>query len=696
MTKSHVVVVEGSGVVVVVVCCMFSHFSTAARVAMAVQARQLVEDLMRFEMSLPAPPRPAKKVFKKSNPEVPTLESYSVPPGQEFWDTFPKNEDLGVRAPFNIDTDALLEMCRKINYNDMGEVRAVVRDFLFGSDQRLNRARFRPTHNKNNESVGSMEWGEAVVDALCSWIKLKIVAGPFDAPPSGSHVIKMTVRPKPDGKARIIMDMSSPRDRSFNDAIAKGSYPARMAMVEDLLDALNHCGRGSWLTKSDWNNAYKHFPVCKEDQLYQWFSVLGKFFVELCLTFGSKSSPGIYNRGARLPIVIARRMTNFSARCSLQHLDDLCSVGPGSDDRLERFYRCYWKVCEEVGISLQEDDKGGDKAFGPCQRGVCLGVLFDSSEWTWTLPEEKIHLYWNDLKDMLACDEMVAKSVKSVVGKILYVMPLLPGAEYHVSSLIKLQNYTESLKEMVPVNEEAKHQMRWWLVMLRLLGYGVPIPSVHRKTSPPPLAVVVDSDAAGGSLVFPDQGVGVFCRGGWFNMSWPGFINSEEVAPCCGSMWRHKLSFLELIGHMLSLVCFAEEVANRSMVTRIDNSGSCAMWRRGYDLKCGVNDSLLYACHVVASGLNCNAFVKKVRRCSDTGSQITDHLSKGKLDEFRALSPVGRGRGESELLKRRCSRVFLKWVRRPVEDRMLGFRVLEEMRGWGIPTVGWMGNLVQD
>ena len=159
---------------------------------------------------------------------------------------------------------------------------------------------------------------------------------------------------------------------------------------------------------------------------------------------------------------------------------------------------------------------------------------------------------------------------------------------------------------------------------------------------------------------------------------------------------RKKLSFLELTGHMLSLVCFVEEVANRSMVTRIDNSGSCHMWKRGYDLKCVVNDCLLYACHVVALGINCLAFVKKVRRCSDGGTVIADLLSKNRVEEFRSLWPVGRGEGCSELLPRRCSRVFLKWLRSPVVDRRLGFLILEEMRGWGIPIIEDMGSFCKE
>jgi hypothetical protein len=41
-------------------------------------------------------------------------------------------------------------------------------------------------------------------------------------------VIKVTCRPKPNGNARIIMDLSAPRGRSVNDCIPDDVYPTPM------------------------------------------------------------------------------------------------------------------------------------------------------------------------------------------------------------------------------------------------------------------------------------------------------------------------------------------------------------------------------------------------------------------------------------------------------------------------------------
>jgi hypothetical protein len=175
------------------------------------------------------------------------------------------------------------------------------------------------------------------------------------------------------------MDLSAPRGRSVNDCIPDNVFPARMQATKEIIDAVNHCGRNAEFTKADWNNAYKHFPVSKSDQLFQWFKILNRFFVELCLTFGSKSSPGIFTRGAKLPVCICRLLCDYPLCLTLMHLDDLCCFGRKGGGRLKVFYERYKQVCKDLKISLMEETQG-DKAFAPTTRGVCLGILLDTEK----------------------------------------------------------------------------------------------------------------------------------------------------------------------------------------------------------------------------------------------------------------------------------------------------------------------------
>jgi hypothetical protein len=287
---------------------------------------------------------------------------------------------------------------------------------------------------------------------------------------------------------------------------------------------------------------------------------------------------------------------------------------------------------------------------------------------------------------MLQKEKATAQEVKSVVGKILYISPLVKGSRHYISSLIRTQNITQNIYEEVTLTAEFKEQLTWWLLILRLVEDGLTIPATPGTGTLPPLSVVAYSDAAGGSDESRGKGVGIVCGRGWFRASWPPLYNSDTVAPCCGVKWKHKMSFLELVGHMLHLVCFPGEVANTSAVTMIDNSGSCCMWARGYDLKCTITDTLLQAAAIVTGGLNCNAYVKHVPRCSSLGTVLADSLSKSDMYRFSERFPVGSGLGNRELLCRRTSREFMQWLRNPTNRRELGYDILREMKGWGIPV----------
>ena len=87
------------------------------------------------------------------------------------------------------------------------------------------------------------------------------------------------------------------------------------------------------------------------------------------------------------------------------------------------------------------------------------------------------------------------------------------------------------------------------------------------------------SDAAGGSRVERNHGVGIVKDGEWAVMEWSKLINSSEVAGCCGAMWRHKLHMLELAGHLLHISSFARQVQGRCVVTYIDNAAAVALAR---------------------------------------------------------------------------------------------------------------------
>ena len=135
----------------------------------------------------------------------------------------------------------------------------------------------------------------------------------------------------------MILNMSAPDGKSVNDGIDAAEFPTVMSSTARWVEVLNKAGRGCLMTKADWADAYKHIRVRAADRVLQWFSWLGMFFVELCLVFGTASSPGLYDRFAKVVLDLALAVSKFPRDMVCQYLDDVCAAAPAGSSALERF-----------------------------------------------------------------------------------------------------------------------------------------------------------------------------------------------------------------------------------------------------------------------------------------------------------------------------------------------------------------------
>ena len=303
-----------------------------------------------------------------------------------------------------------------------------------------------------------------------------------------------------------------------------------------------------------------------------------------------------------------------------------------------------------------------------------LGVWFNTETWTWWLSEEKVLRYTNDLTDLLGKDTATQREIWESVGKVLYVSTLIPESKYYTSAMLKANNWSEDPSAEVKLTKDLKRQVKWWIPMIRLVGNGMPIPTTYDVC--PPLALEADSDAAGGSKR-GSPGCGIVKGDAWTYLQWPSYVNSDRVCGC-GRKFRHKLSFLEMMGHLLHVSVFPEEVRGRSIRTNIDNEGTVVLTAKGRDTRCALTDCLIGTINHVAVALDCRAYVVKVTRCSTTEAKAADALSKAAYYKFRELMPT------SEKLPKTIPRTVKAWIENPVVDRDLGRKIVRELMIEGV------------
>ena len=121
-----------------------------------------------------------------------------------------------------------------------------------------------PTRYPNSKSTE--EYGERVADSLQGWIKDGLCYEPLEEEelPWDDYTINpITVKIKPNGKARICIDMSAPHTDNDNDAtpssvnsgIDPREFPTTMSSTKSFCESLMRAGCPAEMCKIDWNQA---------------------------------------------------------------------------------------------------------------------------------------------------------------------------------------------------------------------------------------------------------------------------------------------------------------------------------------------------------------------------------------------------------------------------------------------------------
>ena len=275
--------------------------------------------------------------------------------------------------------------------------------------------------SRSTNAPSAYDFGDRVSDSLCKMMKDGYIMGPFaehSLPLKQSRFSGLMVKLKPDGSARMILNLSKGDPVSVNEGINSSDYPAIMSSTLEFVRVLNRSGKGALLTKVDWASAYKQIRVDHSDIWQQGFKWLGMTFYELCLVFGASSSAGLFDRLAKIVLHIVLARSGMPRRCVIQHLDDVCSASPRSSDRAPIFYNTFKSACRDLGVKLApEGDR--DKEFGPSTQGVVLGIVYDTLTWTWTIKEDKLSTILNKIHDCMENVSMTLRDVKSLCGKLI-------------------------------------------------------------------------------------------------------------------------------------------------------------------------------------------------------------------------------------------------------------------------------------
>ena len=365
--------------------------------------------------------------LKIKNSEIPILENYEKDPGEWFWKEFPSKQLPSVPES-SIDSDKLLSELEgvkdRITHAEYTRGLRAIESIKEGA----------PSHQKSSlpgcfveNSSSTTKHGREVSDNIATWVKNNYAAGPFRTPPLSEFRVNPLLAVVQPGKIRPVLDVSRPEGKSYNCNVDENKMEKiKMTSAKIFGNKLLEAGENAIFSKSDLVAAYKQVPCKLSDLKNQGFCWLGRYFVETRQVFGAKTSVANFDNVGETLQVIALAKTGLHRNTSIRQLDDLVIVAPFSKNWCQMLTKEYKILCKNVGVELAENCEKCEKAFENKQRGKVLGVLFDSTDLTWALPEEKIEKCLKKIKEILESATVSLKNYQKTMGRINDICQMCP------------------------------------------------------------------------------------------------------------------------------------------------------------------------------------------------------------------------------------------------------------------------------
>ena len=299
----------------------------------------------------------------------------------------------------------------------------------------------------------------------------------------------------------------------------------------------------------------------------------GRFFLELRLMFGTRSSPGIYDELHKCFLYSVIELTpGMTREDAEQHLDDVLGVGPPEEgSSVYAFFEKYKEEAAKVGFKL--DTSGNrDKVQPPDTVVTALGVEFDTVTFTWRYKADKLARILHTLHAIVSEEEMEYEMLQSIAGKLIDVRFLVRGGRYNLLFFLQAANQDLKKFQVVKPSWHLREQARWWMVALAMADRRSPI--LHPEVQVPSHAMEGWTDAAGGTTSHVGAGLGGLVPPfRYFYLPWPQWLNRRE-ANSDGVKFASKLTCLELLGPLVLLATCGDMAAGGHLRVYVDNQGT--------------------------------------------------------------------------------------------------------------------------
>jgi hypothetical protein len=607
------------------------------------------------------------------------LSDYTRDPGSGFWEKFPYS-GMPSKISASIDVQSLqFQLLRnKFLLTDCQYARGlhVISNLTIGAGayQKFNLPSCKVPNN-----LSTVKFGREVTDAVAHWVRKGYASGPFSEPPTKKFRANAILAIDQGDKVRTVLDLSSPKNFSFNSTVdEKKLEKVHMSSAKQFAKTLAIAGKNAEISKIDMVDAYKNIPSKINDLNLQGFFWLDKYFVETRQIFGAKTAVPNFDTLGNTILSLALCNTKMPSCFVHRTLDDVPIVSPANTSWGKDFVKVYLDLCKSLNIDVTVSCPKNEKAFLHSFQGKVLGIIFDSSQGTWKLPEKKIQKTVIAIKKILESNMLDLKEFQSMMGRINFagqLSPFMQGFKFNLNKILgQLQN-----NKCVRLSDEARNDLYVWCNFLLDSEVWHPIVLPHFY---PPLAYDCFVSDAAGCNEFSSKQYRIGCGNIGQNsdgdiifvsqLLWPREILQTKRDPE-GKLYGHKTTTLEFLGILLPFVRIPQYMQGRYIVVKVDNIGCYYGWLNRQSAGDATASVLIRTLHLLVERLGCEIHIDHLPRVSTWQAELADRLSREVTttpDDKNLLQSFEKGQLPESLAD---------WLLNPCEDWSLPEKVLYEV-----------------
>ena len=297
-------------------------------------------------------------------------------------------------------------------------------------------------------------------------------------PEPGSFISDVFLRPKPDGRFRLILDLTE-----LNKSVEKHHFK-----MDTLSTAIIMMRQDCYMASVDLQDAYYAVPVREQDRKFLSFNWRGKTFRYTALPNGLSSTPRIFTKITK-PIYSTLRKNGHQC---FGYIDD-------SFITAETREQCGYSVRETLNLfqSLGFLINGKKSVVEPTKQLVFLGMVLDSSNMTVSLAPEKRE------KIKLACQKLLhtrSPKIREVARVIGLLVAAFPGVEHgplhyrqlELCKIASLKVNAGRFNANMQITREGKQELLWWIHRLT-----DPLLLTHIDRGSPTIMIETDASQLG-------------------------------------------------------------------------------------------------------------------------------------------------------------------------------------------------------